>query len=43
MELTTTSMDLKVDQARTKKVKPNKFPIRGGICFMQINNSWIQV
>ena len=43
MELTTASMDLKVDQARTKKVKLNKFPIRGGICFMQINNSWIQV
>ena len=43
MKLTTASMDLKVDQARTKKVKPNKFPIRGGICFMQIKNSWIQV
>ena len=43
MELTTASMDLKVDQARTKEVKSNKFTIRGGVCFLQIDNSWIQV
>ena len=34
MELTTASMDLKIDQARTKKVKPNKLTARGGICFI---------
>ena len=43
MELTMASMDLKVDQERTKEVKPNKFTIRGVICFIQINNKWIQV
>ena len=30
INLTTASMDLKVDQARTKKVKLNKFTVRGG-------------
>ena len=43
MELTIASMDLKVDQARTKEVKPNKFTVRRAICFIQIDNSWIQV
>ena len=43
MELTTASMDLKVDQARTKKVKLNQFIVRGGVCFIQIDSSWIQV
>ena len=40
MESTTVSMDLKVDQVRTKKVKLNKFTVWGGICFIQINNNW---
>ena len=31
MKLTTASMDLKVDQVRTKKVKLNKFTVQGGI------------
>ena len=31
MKLTMASMDLKVDQARTKEVKPNKFPVRESI------------
>ena len=39
MELTTASMDLKVDQGRANKVKLNKFTVRGGICFIQINNN----
>ena len=43
MELTTASMDLKADQARTKKVKLNKFTVRGGIFLIKINNNWIQV
>ena len=43
MKLTTASMDLKVDQARTKEVKPNKFTIQGAISFIQINNNWVQV
>ena len=43
MELTTANMDLKVDQERTREVKPNKFNVQGGICFIQINNRWIQV
>ena len=34
MELTTANMDLKVDQARTGKVRLNKFTVRGGICFI---------
>ena len=41
MELTITSMDLEVDQARTKKVKLNQFTVRVGICFIQIDSSWI--
>ena len=43
MELTTTSMGLKVDQARTKKVKLNGFAVRRGIFLIQISNSLIQV
>ena len=31
MNLTTASMDLKDDQARTKKIKLNEFTVRGGI------------
>jgi len=31
MNLTTASMDLKDDQARTKKVELNEFTVRGGI------------
>ena len=31
MNLTTTSMDLKDDEARTRKIELNKFTVRGGI------------
>ena len=31
MNLTTASMDLKYDQARTKKIKLNEFIVQGGI------------
>ena len=40
MNLTTANMDLKDDQARTKKIKLNDFTVRGGILSYKSITVW---